>query len=165
MGLFGPPNVERLDRRGDLEGLLRAASYKKDESVRRAAAVALADMTDLLITNLQSFNLRHVRLARAGLLAAGQPAIAAMMFVITDHQSLHRRQDVTFVLGEAGAAAAVDVLIGELRDPDALLRALAADALGKIGDLRSAMALRSALRDPEEPVRKAVQKALEQVGG
>ncbi len=165
MGLFGPPNVARLDRRGDLEGLLRAAGYKKDESVRRAAAVALADMTDLLITHLQSFNLRHVRLARAGLLAAGEPAIAAMMFVITDRQSLHRRQDVTFVLGEAGAAAAVHVLIGELRDPDALLRALAADALGKIGDLRSATALRSALRDPEEPVRKAVQKALEQVGG
>jgi hypothetical protein len=165
MGLFGPPNVERLDRRGDLEGLLRAAGYKKEESVRRAAAVALAGMTDLLINHLQSFNLRHVRLARAGLLAAGEPAITAMIFVITDCQSLHRRQDVTFVLGEARAGAAVDVLVGELRDRDALLRALAADALGKIGDPRAATALRSALRDPEEPVRQAVQKALTLVGG
>jgi HEAT repeat protein len=165
MGLFGRPNVVRLDRRGDLDGLVRAACYKKDAAVRAAAAEALAGMTDLLITTLQSFNLRHVRAARAGLLAAGRPAIDAMLVVITDRQSAHRRQDVTFVLGEARAAAAVDALVGELRDPDALLRALAADALGKIGDARAAKPLQSALRDSEEPVRKAAQKALTRVGG
>jgi HEAT repeat protein len=165
MGLFGRPNVERLDRRGDLDGLVRAARYKKDVAVRAAAAEALAGMTDLLITTLQSFNLRHVRAARAGLLAAGRPAIDAMLFVITDRQSPHRRQDVTFVLGEARATAAVDMLIGELRDHDALLRALAADALGKIGDRRAEKPLRIALRDSEEPVRKAVEKALTRLDG
>jgi HEAT repeat protein len=88
-----------------------------------------------------------------------------MLFVITDRQSPHRRQDVTFVLGEARATAAVDMLIGELRDHDALLRALAADALGKIGDRRAEKPLRIALRDSEEPVRKAVEKALTRLDG
>ena len=34
MALFGAPDVERLMARGSVEGLIRAAKYKKDAKVR-----------------------------------------------------------------------------------------------------------------------------------
>ena len=41
MPLFGPPNVEKLKAKGNVKGLIKALDYKKDASVRRAAAKAL----------------------------------------------------------------------------------------------------------------------------
>ncbi len=64
------------------------------------------------------------------------------------------------MLGEAGDPEAVPVLIDALRDTDPLLRQLAAEALGKIGDEQAAEPLRlAALRDDNERVRRAATKA------
>lgn len=41
MGLFGPPNVEKLEARGDLDGLIRAAG-NRDPAVQEQALEALA---------------------------------------------------------------------------------------------------------------------------
>jgi HEAT repeat protein len=43
MGLFGlfKPNVKKMEKKGDIEGLIKALSYKKDSRVRLNAAVAL----------------------------------------------------------------------------------------------------------------------------
>ena len=37
MGLFGPPDVARLEARRDVKGLVKALRYKKDMKVREAA--------------------------------------------------------------------------------------------------------------------------------
>ena len=46
MGLFGPPNVEALKAKGDIPGLVKAAFYRKDDLVRRAALAAIAGIRD-----------------------------------------------------------------------------------------------------------------------
>jgi len=160
MALFGPPDVARLKERGNVEGLIRAAKYKRDDAVRREARTALTEMTDFLIGELQTKNIRRLALVREALMLIGPPALDRMIWVHTDKQSVHRRQDVTYVLGEMRAEAAVPVFITALRDPDALLRRLAAEALGKVGDKRAERPLRLALKDDNASVRKAAAKAL-----
>lgn len=158
--MFGPPDVGRLRESGSVEGLIRAAKYKRDEDVRREARAALAEMLDYLIAELQTKNIRRLAVVREALELAGRPAVERMIWVHTDKQSLHRRQDVTYVLGNMRAREAVPVLITALRDTDALLRRLAADALGKVGDKRAERPLRLALRDENAMVRKSAAKAL-----
>jgi HEAT repeat protein len=41
MFLFGPPNVEKMKARRDVNGLIKALRYRKDKGVRQAAAEAL----------------------------------------------------------------------------------------------------------------------------
>jgi hypothetical protein len=42
MSLFGPPNIEKLEKKGDIKGLTRALGYQKDSSIRVAAAKVLS---------------------------------------------------------------------------------------------------------------------------
>lgn len=46
MGIFGlfKPNVQRLKRKQDINGLINALCYKNDTQVRKAAAIALGEM-------------------------------------------------------------------------------------------------------------------------
>jgi HEAT repeat protein len=164
MSLFGAPDVARLKARGNIEGLVKASKYKRDPEVQRQAREALCDSIDYFIRELQTRNLRKLLIVREALLACGEPAIDAMIFVHTDHQSMHRRQDVTFVLGEARTPKAAPALIEALRNTDPLLRKLAAEALGKIGDQRAARPLHlAAVNDENVQVQKSAAKAYEQV--
>lgn len=160
MTLFGPPDVERLKMAGNVEGLIRAAKYKRDAAVRERARRGLEEMLDFMVDELSTKNIRKLAVVREGLTLVGRPAIDYMIWVHTDKQSVHRRQDVTFVLGEMRAKEAVPVLLEALRDTDALLRRLAADALGKIGDPRARDRLRLLLRDENAIVRKSAARAL-----
>jgi HEAT repeat protein len=164
MGLLRAPDLARLKARGNIEGLVKAAKYKKDPEIQRQAREALCEMIDYFIGELQTRNLRKLLIVRDALLACGEPAIDAMIFVHTDHQSVHRRQDVTYLLGEARAKRAVPVLIDALRDTDSLLRMLAAEALGKIGEPKTARPLHmAAVNDDNAQVRKSAAKAYQQV--
>ena len=40
------PNVEKLKKKGDIDGLIKALSYKKDCHIRMAAAEALSEVGD-----------------------------------------------------------------------------------------------------------------------
>lgn len=42
-GLFGPPNVDNMKDRRDVEALIKALGHQKDRGVRRAAAEALVE--------------------------------------------------------------------------------------------------------------------------
>ena len=44
--LFGPPNVEKLEEKRDVEGLIKALQYKEDKNVRWKAAEALRKRGD-----------------------------------------------------------------------------------------------------------------------
>lgn len=161
---FSAPDVAKLQAKGDLEGLVRATGYKRDERVRDSARRALCEQLDFLIGRLATRNIRELMVVRDALVACGSPAVEAMVFVHTDGQSVHRRQDTAYVLGMTGDERAVPVLVDALRDTDAALRMVAAEALGKIGDPRAAEPLRlAALRDSNAQVRKAATKAYKKV--
>ena len=46
MGLFGPPNVEKLKAKRDVKGLIKALNYKKYSNIRWSAANALGQIGD-----------------------------------------------------------------------------------------------------------------------
>ena len=46
MSLFGPPNVDKMAAKRNVEGLIKALGYRKDASVRNAAADALRRIGD-----------------------------------------------------------------------------------------------------------------------
>lgn len=54
MSLFGllKPNVKKMERNEDIEGLVRALGYKKDSSVRIEAALALGRIGSHKVTEV-----------------------------------------------------------------------------------------------------------------
>jgi HEAT repeat protein len=47
MGLFGPPDIDKLEAKGDVEGLVKSLNYRrKDSHVRWRAAGALGKIGD-----------------------------------------------------------------------------------------------------------------------
>ena len=163
MGLFGPPNVAKLDARGKIDGLVRAAKYRKDPAVREAARVALEGYLDKLIPRLQTKNIVQLDTTREALVLIGPPARDRLIFIVKEGH-LHRRQDAVFVLGMMGDPVAVKQLCIAMHNPDPLLRMLIVEALGKIGDPAATDTLRRALGDPDPQVVTAARKALKQVG-
>jgi hypothetical protein len=158
---FGRPNVEELRRNHDLDGFVQALGYEKDASVRRAAAHALSSLRDR---------------------RAVEPLVAALV-----DPEWHVRDSVIVALGELGAptavppliaalrggenraaralerigAPAVEPLIAVLEDPDRVVRASAAGALGRIGDARAAVPLQRVSREDENRyVREVAAEAL-----
>jgi len=52
MGLFGPPNVEKLKSEGNIGGLIKALGYKKDPGIVEAASTALVELAPASIEPL-----------------------------------------------------------------------------------------------------------------
>ena len=162
MGLFGPPNVAKLEATGKIDGLVRAAKYKKDPAVAVDARRALTGYLDTVIQRLQTKNMVQLNTAREALVIIGPPARDRLIFILQQGH-LHRRQDAAFVLGIMGDPEAVKPLCVAMHNPDSLLRMIIVEALGKIGDPAAADTLRRALGDPEARVATAASKALKKL--
>jgi HEAT repeat protein len=163
VALLGPPNVARLEARGNIEALVKAARYKKDPAVAADARRALTGSLDTIIQRLQTKNLVQLNDAREALVVIGPPARDRLIFILQEGH-LHRRQDAAYVLGIMGDRAAVKPLCVAIRNSDALLRMIIVDALGNIGDPSATGTLRKALGDPDKPVAEAAHKALKKLG-
>jgi HEAT repeat protein len=162
LGIFGAPNVERAAARGDIETLLRASKYKKDEAVRREAIAALTEHMDLLITTLESKNIRKLVLARDCLKQIGEPAVVRLADVY-EHGDVQRRQDVVHVLGEIGLLSGVPTLELGLRDEEPQVRILAIRSLAKIDPPGVDKVIAGKLRDRDEAVRLRARKELDRL--
>ena len=107
MPLFGPPNVSKMKDRHDVEGLIKALSYRRSWFVRKTAAEALGEIGDAY---------------------AVEPLSAALKSKDTDVCASAAK-----ALGKIGAPA-VEPLIAALEAEEYDVRMHAARALGKIGD-------------------------------
>ena len=163
MTLFGPPNVAKLDAKGNISGLVKAAKYTKDPAVAEQARQALEDRLDRIVESLSTKHMVQLGDARDALVVIGAPARDRLIFILKNGH-LHRRQDAAFVLGLMGDPEAVGALTITLHNPDALLRMLCVEALGKIGDPDSIDTLRRALGDHDSTVSGAARKALKKMG-
>jgi HEAT repeat protein len=163
LGLFGAPNVARLDARGKIDGLVRAARYKKDPAVAEAARQALIGYLDRIIQRLDTKNLVQLNTSRDALVIIGPPARDRLIYILQQGH-LHRRQDAAYVLGMMKDPIAVKPLCVALHNPDPLLRMIVVEALGKIGDPAATDTLRRALGDVDSAVAGAARKALRQLG-
>jgi HEAT repeat protein len=168
MNLFGPPNIEKMEAKRDIKGLIKALSHKQDRT-RWEAATALGKLGDAravepLITALKDNN-NIVRnraaeaLGKLGDARAVEPLVAA-------HKD--KDKDVRFraidALVKLGDSRAVELLSNELDSWDWMTRSNAARALGDLGDARAVEPLRAALKDEARDVRLEAAKALERIG-
>ena len=170
MPLFGlsQKGVEKMEAKHDVEGLVKALSYK-DLSVRSQAAIALGRVGDAraveglvvalkdqfaIVRKLAAWALGEIGDARAvdGLVAAFKDA------------ELWIREEATIALGKIGTVRAVDGLVLALKEQEGVVSIRAADALGRIGDKRAADALVANLKDQHAGVRLSAAKALRKIG-
>ena len=162
MAVFGPPNVAKLEAAGNIDGLVKAAKYKKDPQLAADARRALTSFLDKIIQRLQTKNLVQLNTAREALVIIGEPARDRLVYILGEGHT-HRRQDAAFVLGMMGDPAAIKPLCLALHHPDPLLRMIAVEALGKIGDPAALDTLRQALGDKDPHVAAAASKAIKKI--
>lgn len=160
---LGRPNVDWLDARGRIEGLLGATKYRKDPEIAERARQALERRMPLLLDTLQSRNVRHIVLARDCFRQIGEPAVSFLADVVA-HGDAGRRQDAAHLLGEVGLPSVLPALRDALRDREADVRLIAVRSLAKLPGAAADDALESALRDRDETVRLAAMKALTKRG-
>ncbi|MBI5653944.1 MAG: HEAT repeat domain-containing protein [Chloroflexi bacterium] len=170
MGLFGPPDVEKMKAKRDVKGLIKALRYEKDWEIRKSAAAALGKICDAsavepLVAALKDSN-EHVRGYATEALGKIRDVRAVEPLITTLADShLGVRTNAVYVLGMIGDARAVKPLIAELKDIHFRhIRITAADALGKIGDVRAVGPLIATLRDGDMDVRKHAAEALGKIG-
>ncbi|HEX7491383.1 MAG TPA: HEAT repeat domain-containing protein [Candidatus Limnocylindrales bacterium] len=140
MALFGPPDVEQLKVRRDVQGLIRALGYAADASVRRAAVAALGELGDAravdpLILAMRNPDWQHDWHDTAALTEAltrlGTPSVGPLIATLTWHSNVVR-------VSAAGALAAigrpaVQPLIALLGNADLETREAAGQILAEIG--------------------------------
>ncbi len=142
MSLFGPPNIEKMKARGDVQGLIKALGYKTrgvdfqtESKIRHAAAGALVEI--------------------------GAPAVEPLLVALRN-EDMAVRYRAAYALGDIGDRRAVEPLIAALKDAYGDVRRAAATALGKIGDLRAVEPLLAMFNNDREDqyIRRACAEAL-----
>jgi hypothetical protein len=167
MPLFGPPNVEKLKKRRDVEGLIQALEYK-DENVRRAAADALGEIggAEAIPVLIQAMgDVAEVRKAAITALGkCGDTQAVEPLTQMLDDKHLDVRVAAVNALRVIGDAQAVEPLIQMLDDEPLEARVAAVNALRVIGDAQAVEPLIQMLDDEPLEVRVAAINALGAIG-
>ncbi len=140
-GLF-KPNVEKMEKRKDVDGLVKALGYNNVD-VQKRAAEALGRL--------------------------GEPAIGPLAHALVDKDKLRDggfdfRYMAAEALGNTRHAKALGLLTQALRDEDNEVRRHTAMALGRMGDTRAKEPLTQALEDRNCKVRCEAAEALDELG-
>lgn len=146
MGFFDflKPNVEKMERKGDVLGLMRVLRGWESHSfdVQRGAVEALARI--------------------------GEPAVEALVEALRDEDRFVRCHAAD-ALRRIGDARSVQPLVQALKDEYEIVRLYAMEGLGRVGDAAAVEPLIRVLNDefrevPYESLRKHVVEALAGVG-
>lgn len=105
MGIFGPPNIEKMKAKKDIDGLIMSLGYK-DEVIHKAAMQALVEIGDVAVA----------------------PLIDALKF-----EEWFIRKRAAEALGEIGDPRANEPLITALKDEYENVRNTVAEALKNLG--------------------------------
>ena len=148
MGIFGPPNVTKLEAKRDLKGLVKALAYPKSPRVRQDAAKALGRIGDgtavsPLIETLEDDD-RDVCQSAASALGALGPLSVGPLIDIVQQESVLGRPTRELRLGAIRALSltedprALELLVSLLEKPDRdrfyrRLKPAVIDALGSMG--------------------------------
>ena len=167
MDLF-KPNVEKMEKKNDVNGLIKALKHK-DKNVRMGAAKALGKIGDAravepLIEALKdqdSFVRRTVAEALGDMHDAR--VIEPLIEALKDMNDKDVQNEAERALGKIGEPAVEPLIQALTRDPW-WLRWKAAEVLRKIGDKRATEPLIQALKDKDRNVQLTAAKALGKIG-
>jgi HEAT repeat protein len=136
MGLFGPPNIDKMKAKGDVQGLIKALNYP-DIKVAESAANALAQMGEIVVETVA---------------ATTQDPDAAV------------RYHAVWILGQIHSRRSIHSLVSRLDDPEKKVRLAALQALGSVGDGRATEALFIAFKNPDPDIRQSARDSLKKIG-
>lgn len=137
MALF-KPNVEKLEAKEDIKGLIEALRYK-DSEVRCNAAIALGNLGDTravkpLIHALQDENSNIQVQAAMALGKIGDPeAVEPLIQALKDEDGYYARGSIVRALRDLGDTRAIRPLTQALKDNNANVWMIAAEALVRMG--------------------------------
>lgn len=121
MSLFGPPDIQKLQAKNNIGGLIKALSYTKDSSVPPKAIFALGatknpKAVDALITLMEQDdpNLRAFAIDELG--GMGDPRAFQPILRALDDKNLYVKSQAAKALGELGDKGAVSALVSVLDD-------------------------------------------------
>ncbi len=140
MPLFGPPNIKKMEAKKDVKGLIIALYHEQGKEAAEALGRIGAPAVSLLVREVKYLHRRSRNLpaedyAIEALATIGAPAVEPLIAVLSDYDR--------------------DNYDG---------RAIAAKALGKIGDKRAVMPLLATLHHYDDAtVREAAVEALERL--
>ena len=136
MGLFGPPNIEKLKAKKDVDGLIKALTHR-DESVRKIAAEALGDVGGLRAVDPLTAAMRDeatpVAIAAAEALGKIGGSTAVYRLASAPRSIQVPALQALASLARWGNTSAVEELVSALSDSDPAAQAVASHALGDIG--------------------------------
>jgi hypothetical protein len=165
-------DIEKMEAKRDVDGLVKALSYKKDTDVQRAAVKALGNLgdtraVDALITALKDEDLWVKRHAVEALIKIRGEYTVDKLIVALNQENAWVKEQAAEILGKIGDARAVEALIDVLDryadSPESLdwaVRIRAVEALGRIGGEPAVEGLRLGLKDRDSGIRVLAAKAL-----
>ncbi|NJP07360.1 MAG: hypothetical protein HC837_17920 [Chloroflexaceae bacterium] len=130
MALIGVPNIDKLQAKQDISGLIKILTNQKDLEVRQHVIRALAELGD-------------------------QQAIGPLTELVRDSNPQIREAAVQ-ALGQLGGPRAVEPLITTLHDPQPQVRRSVIEALGNIGDKRAVAPLIAMLEHKKQTNGKSI---------
>jgi len=133
MGFF-KPNIEKMEAKGDVEGLTKALT-DKDSGVRKEAAEALERLGWKPRDDIEKVYYLIAKREWDDLAGLGGPAVESLIQALKDED-----QDVRTGAAEALRKIrepAVDPLIKALKDEKSDVQGVVAECLGEIGDARA----------------------------
>ena len=137
MSLFGPPDVEKLESKRDVKGLIGALGYQKDPygDLRRAAAEALGEIGDPRAVEPLIGSLKDDRVHLAAIKALDKindrRAVEPLIGMLKS-RGREASEAAAMTLGHLGDPRAIEPLVAALGNGPA-----AAEALIQIGDARA----------------------------
>jgi len=171
MGIFAffKPDIEKMEKRKDVRGLIGALK-NDDNDIRRTAVIALGNLRDAvavepLIRMLQDgdWGIRYraaMALGEIGDVRAVEPLVEALK-----DEDAEVRMHALKALRRIGDPRAVESLAGMLKEKDKAVRLEAVVALGETSDARVVNPLIQMLKDEEIEIRRAAKEALRRIGG
>ncbi len=145
LGLFGPPNIEKMKARRDIKGLIKALSYQKDEEIRADAASALGELEeqsaiDPLINTLENDESAYVQGdAIYALKSFNQENVTNALFAALSSKEFTTQWKAALALAERGDIRCTSVLIRALGHDRAKYTQL--EIIHALGKLRSSDAV------------------------
>ncbi|MDH5362206.1 MAG: HEAT repeat domain-containing protein, partial [Aigarchaeota archaeon] len=166
MPLFRP-NIEKMEKKRDLKGLIRALDHKDSVIKSRAVDALVRIGTPAVGPVIEALRNEGdgvrwelvVTLRRIGDARAVEPLVQALK-----DEDRRVRHEAVQALGEIGDARALEPLAEALKDAHNTVRMSAADALGTIGDARAVEPLFQSVWDEDERARERAAEALGKMG-